>query len=363
MLVSGCHDTLSFHSKSTLVAGRSSAGAGLLQFKPKVWVKNAAVRGRVLRAAALFARPRAVVLMYHSVVEEPEQTANTIRISHSRAAFESQMSALARRFNPVSIEQVIEFAAEGRRLPPWSVAVTFDDGFADNYDVALPILSRYGIPATFYIMVNAVETGTPPWYVRLNFAFSTTTVSAWKHPENGQTFEITSADGKQAALNTAWDLGAARSGIAQEQLVHQIEESLQIGPLDARSGLMMNWGQVRALKKAGHIIGGHTLSHPNLAQVTEAEARSEIRGSKEQLEEKLSEPIQHFSYPHPALNPQWSPQTFAITREAGFRSAVLTTPGPVLTGDQPLSLKRIPAGKDFDLWIWRLEYAFLGGIS
>lgn len=325
-------------------------------------MKNAAVHGRVLRAAALCARPRAVVLMYHSVVEEPEQTANTIRISQSRASFESQMSALSRRFNPVSIEQVMEFA-DGRRLPPWSVAVTFDDGFADNYDVVLPILSRYGIPATFYIMVNAVETGTPPWYVRLNFAFSTTTVTAWKHPENGQTFEIASADGKKAALSIAWDLGAARSGTAQEQLMHQIEESLQIEPLDARSGLMMNWDQVRALKKAGHIIGAHTLSHPNLAHVTEGEARSEIRGCKERLEEKLSEPIQHFSYPHPALDPHWSGQTFQITREAGFRSAMLTTFGSVLPGDQPLSLKRIPAVKNFDLWIWRLEYAFLGGIS
>jgi peptidoglycan/xylan/chitin deacetylase (PgdA/CDA1 family) len=122
----------------------------------------------------------------------------------------------------------------------------------------------------------------------------------------------------------------------------------------------MNWEQVRALKNAGHIIGGHTLSHPNLAQVTEGEARSEIRGCKERLEEKLGEPIQHFSYPHPALNPHWSPQTLQITREAGFKSAVLTTPGSVLPGDQPLSLKRVSASKDFEEWIWRLERRFLG---
>jgi len=335
----------------------------LFRFRPKLWVKNAAVHGRVLRAAARFAKPRAVVLAYHSVIENPDDTANTIRISQSRASFESQMSALARRFNPVTIEEVREFAADGRRLPPWSAAVTFDDGFADNHDVVLPILSRYGIPATFYIMVNAVETGTPPWYVRVNFAFSTTTMPAWKHPENGRTFEIASADGKKAALNVAWDLGAARSGAAQEQLIHQIEESLQVEPLDARSGLMMNWDQVRALKKSGHTIGGHTLSHPNLAQVTETEARSEIRGCKERLEEKLGEPIQHFSYPHPALNPHWSPQTLQITREAGFRSAVLTTPGAVLAGDQPLSLKRLAAGKDADQLMWGMERAFLGGIS
>jgi peptidoglycan/xylan/chitin deacetylase (PgdA/CDA1 family) len=335
----------------------------LLRFKPKLWVKNAAVNARVLRGAAWFARPRAAVLMYHSVVERPDETANTVRISQSRASFESQMSVLSRRFNPVSVEQVAEFASKGQSLPPRSVAVTFDDGFADNYGVVLPILSRYGIPATFYIMVDAVETGTPPWYCRLNFAFSTTIAPAWQDPENGRTFELGNGDVKTAALSRACDLGAARSGAALEQLVHQIEESLQVAPLDARSGLMMNWEQVSALKKAGHTIGGHTLSHPNLAHVTEEEARWEIRGCKQRLEEKMGEPIRHFSYPHPALDPQWTPQTLQMTREAGFSSAMLTAPGAVLAGDQPLSLKRVPAAKDFDLWIWQLEFAFLGGLG
>src|ERR1700722_6066733 len=156
------------------------AGASLPRFRPKLWVKNAVVHGRVMRLAARFAKPRAVVLGYHSVVENPDQTANTVRISHSRAAFEAQISALARKFNPVTMEQVTDFAAGGKPpplwsgagrkpLPRWSAAVTFDDGFADNHDVAMPILNKYGIQATFYIMVNAVDTGTPPWYVRLTY--------------------------------------------------------------------------------------------------------------------------------------------------------------------------------------------------
>ena len=361
MLARGSHLTILFHySNSTLVTKRSSVGAVLSPFRPKLWVKNATVHSGILRAAGRFAPPRVVVLGYHSVVENPEETAKTVRISHSRAAFDAQMGALARRFNLVTMDQVTEFAAEGRTLPRWSVAVTFDDGFVDNHDVAMPILRRYGIPAAFYIMVNAVETGTPPWYVRLNYALNTTTLPVWKHPENGRAFEIASAQGRNAALNVVWDMGAARSGAAQEKLIRQIEESLQVAPLDARSGLMMNWDQVRALRKAGHIVGGHTLSHPNLAQVSEAEARAEIHGCKQRLEEKTGEPIQHFSYPHPALNPHWSKQTFEMTREAGFRSAVLTTPGTVLAGDHPLSLKRLAAGKDSDQMMWKMERAFLG---
>ena len=337
----------------------SPLGDSIVLRQSKKWVKSALVGCRGLHVAARLSRPRAVILMYHSIVEDPRQTADSIGISQSRASFEWQMRTLAERFNAVTIGQVVEFASQGRPLPPHSVVVTFDDGFADNHDVALPILKRYRVPATFYIMVNAVATGCPPWYCRLNFAFKTTAMREWKHPEHARVFPLDTADERTEALTAAWNLGAALTGSAQEALVRQVEACLQVEPLDSRSGLMMNWDQVRVLHKAGHTIGGHTLSHPNLAHVSLEEARTEIIGCKDLLEEKIGQPIMHFSYPHPALNPQWSPQTLQITREAGFRSAVLTTQGSVRPGDEPLSLLRIPADHDCHQWIWDLERAFL----
>jgi peptidoglycan/xylan/chitin deacetylase (PgdA/CDA1 family) len=241
--------------------------------------------------------------------------------------------------------------------------VTLDDGFADNYAVALPVLSRYGVPATFYIMVNAVDTGVPPWYCRITHAFQSTTVPEWRHPRSGQTFQLSNPDEKNAAMSACWDLGAALTGDIQQELIRQIETFLQVRPLDARSQLMMDWDKVRALKKAGHTIGGHTLSHPNLAHVTLPEVRSEIVGCKQKLEVEMQDAVLHFSYPHPALNPQWSLQTLQVTREAGFRSAVLTTAGSVRPGDDPLSLMRIPACEDTGLWLWQLERAFLRDCS
>ena len=148
---------------------------------------------RQLRAAARFAEPASVVLTYHSVVEDSERTATpSASPIHHR-----QMSALARRSNPVSIEEVRKFAAERATAVPSSAAVTFDDGFADNHDVVLPILSRYGIPATFYIMVNAVETGTPPWYCH-SILPSTPRPCPHRNQENGRIFEIASADGRRS---------------------------------------------------------------------------------------------------------------------------------------------------------------------
>jgi len=330
----------------------------VLAAKSKRWLKKALVRSSILPVAGRFFAPAAAILAYHSVVEEPQLTDYILGSSRARAHFERHMENLARKFSVVTVDEVAQFAKSGRKLPPRAVAVTFDDGFADNYEVALPILNRYGIPATFYIMVDAVENGTLPWYCRIRFAFNTTRKSEWTY--QGTTYKLSSPAERQAAMPVAWDRGAALAGAEQQAFVEGIESSLEIEPshAQARHGLMMDWEQVRALKKAGHTIGGHTLSHPNVAQVSVEEARAEIAGCKRELEEKLGEPVEHFSYPHPALNPHWSSQTLAITREARFKSAVLTTFGAVRAGDEPLALKRMYTPADLDQFTLNLQLAF-----
>jgi peptidoglycan/xylan/chitin deacetylase (PgdA/CDA1 family) len=324
----------------------------------KTWLKRRMLHSGALTVVARVLPPAAVILMYHSIVEEPELTRDTIRVSQSKRNFEAHMQMLAERFTPVTVQDVAYFASEGRPLPRRAVAVTFDDGFADNYHEVLPVLARFGIPATFYIMVNAVDDGTLPWYCRMNFAFRTTRRTAWTDLEHGQDYPLNSAQDRQAALKAAWSIGARKTGGTQEQFLRHVETSLDVKPPANR--VMLTWDEVRAMRKAGHIIGGHTLSHPNLAHVSEAEARSEIEGCKRRLEEELGEPVNHFSYPHPALDPCWSSQTVKITSEAGFQSAALTYCGPVRRGENPLSLKRIYAANDLAQWMWNIESTFLG---
>jgi peptidoglycan/xylan/chitin deacetylase (PgdA/CDA1 family) len=332
----------------------------VLKSKSKRWVKKALLGSSVLAAAGRFAPRSAAILMYHSVVEDPSLTDPVLGISRARGDFEAHMEILARRFSPVSIAEVAEFAKGERELARRAVAVTFDDGFADNYDVALPILNRYGIPATFYIMVDAVANGILPWYCRLRFAFNMTRKAEWIDGERNQTFALALPEQRQAAMRAAWESGAKMTGRVQQEFVSRVEKALEIDPEPSPHGFMLSWEQVRGLRKAGHTIGGHTLSHPNVAQVRESEARSEIAGCKKRLEEEMGEAVEHFSYPHPALNPQWSEQTLEITREAGFKSAVLTTRGPVRVGDEPLALRRINTPADLDQFAFNLERTFLG---
>lgn len=328
--------------------------------KSKSWLKKALLRSPAFSFANRLVPRSAAILSYHSIVEDPGAINPILGISQDRASFESHIEILARHFAPVTVADVAEFAKSGRQLPRRAVAVTFDDGFADNYEVAMPILNRYGIPATFYIMVDSVDGGTLPWYCRIRYAFHATKAARWKHPEGTRTYDLSAPDQRSLARSAAWDWGAKLTGSVQQEFIAGVEGSLEIEPVTAKRGFMMDWDQVRALRKAGHTIGAHTLSHPNVAQVSKSEAQNEIVGSKKKIEEEVGEPIYHFSYPHPALNPQWSRQTLEITREAGFKSAALTACGPVRAGDQPLALKRIYAATDSDQFTWNLECTLLG---
>lgn len=321
--------------------------------------KGVLIKSRAMRAAARFAPPAAAILMYHSIAEDPLQTAQTIGISQPLAGFEAHIRTLAEQFNPVTVAQVEQFARERQPLPPRSVAVTFDDGFLDNYEIALPILNHYGVPATFYILVGAVDTGGWPWYCRIRHAFSTTSTAHWVGP-HGRKHELVSAQDRMSASQIAWDCGAKKAGQEQEDFVSRLEKSLEIDPLSRSKNLMMTWDQIRAVRRAGHIIGAHTCTHPNLAFVSEVVAESEIVESKTRIEGVLGEPVEHFSYPHPALNPQWNQTTLEITRKAGFGSAALTRPGPVRQGDDALLFNRLYASNDLRDWLWNLDRTFLG---
>ena len=332
-----------------------------MKAKLKNWVQRVSGRTGVLRLASRFTPAGAAILMYHSVRDEPERYANSIGtgIVHATSVFERQMELVSRRFNPVTIDEIRLFLDEAKPLPRRAVAVTFDDGYADNSEIAAPILSRFGIRASFYLMVSVIGTENPPWVCRLRYAFGTTQKKEWLSPANGQPWNLTTAQDRNAALLVAFNFCASLAGDALEQTVQTIERGLDIEALIGGSRFMMDWNQARALQRAGHVVGCHTLTRPNVAHVAQDVARKELLVSKRKLEEELRAPVLHFSYPHPALNPHWTPGTVAITKEAGYQTAVTTTAGPVRRGDHPLMLTRVRTPRPEPEFVWNLERTFL----
>ena len=325
----------------------------------KGWLRPLARTG-VLRAASMLRAPGAAILMYHSVMDNPDQHGAAFGgIIHSTRVFAGQMEVLARHYQPVALDDLVEILAGRKSLPRRAVLVTFDDGYADNCDIAAPVLNRTGIPAAFYVVVNSIASGRLPWPIRVRHAFLSTRVATWTDPA-ARRWPLATPQERLDGFAAACSHCGRLAGEAQEIAVVAIEQQLDSAAYAADQRLMMSWQQLQALRKQGHVVGSHSLSHPNLAQLAEGEAEQELVDSKQKLEQQLSQPVWHFSYPNPVLDPHWTDQTAALSQRVGYRTAVTSRRGLVRPKDNPLELSRILPTKQVDGLRWNLECAFAG---
>jgi len=314
----------------------------------------------VLRLAARARASSAAILMYHSVRRDPAQSFDLLGgIVHSESVFRGQMEVLAREFRPISQDTLAESIRAGRDLPPRSVVVTFDDGYTDNHEVAMPILNQVGVPAAFYVTVDCIEKCRLPWPGRLRFPFRTTRRDSWRD-QTGREWPLRSDDSREKAFARACEICCRLTGATQDDFVAGLERDLAATvPADADS-FMMSFEQVRDLARHGHVIGSHTMTHPNIAYLNHAEAEVELIESKRRLEQRLGGPVLHFSYPCPALSPHWNEFTAGATGKAGYQTAVTTDWGVARASDDPLRLKRVRPTKTVEGLRWNLECAFAG---
>jgi peptidoglycan/xylan/chitin deacetylase (PgdA/CDA1 family) len=303
-----------------------------------------------------------VILNYHSIRECPESVEHSIgcEITHSAAVFEQQMRLIAERFAPVTLDEILLSMHGKIKLPRRAVAVTFDDGYGDSYEIAAPILARHGVSAAFYVSTGPIRDGSEFWFVRLRHAFANATTSHWEDPGTQVVHSLADPAARDKAYCAAGKLCALLVGDEQYAMVDKIEAALAIGvKLDQR--FMLSWEQVAALRQSGHIVGAHTRYHPNLAQIDPDRALAEIAGSKADLEEAVGEPIMHFAYPTPFLiEPHYSENTIAMTRRLGFQTAATWLRGAVRRSSSALALPRVAAPLDMEEFSWVLQVNMLG---
>jgi peptidoglycan/xylan/chitin deacetylase (PgdA/CDA1 family) len=325
----------------------------------KQWAKTALLSTHALRLAGEVAGQGIVILLYHSIFEGPDSHENTLDMGHSVEIFKRQMEIVARQYDVVSMDDIPMFLTGEKRMPRRPVAVTFDDGYANNFEVAIPVLNHFSIPATFYVTTACIDRKQLPWIARIRRAFRTTEKEFWKAPD-GRTLSLADRDLREVARMRACEYCAQLAGEPQERLIVAIEDALEIAPPPEESCRMLSWDQLRYMVRSGHIVGSHTVSHPNLAHVGPQELRNELDQSKRRLQEELGITVQHFAYPNPILTPHWTIQTVAAIRRAGYRTAVIATPGIVRRNDDPLCLHRVASSRKLDSFRWNLECVFLG---
>ena len=326
-------------------------------------IKKALLGSGLLGLASRFRENSVAVVMYHSVMDDPLTHKHSLGgIIHSSKVFRGQMELLARDYVPVPLDDVLMFVRGKKQLPRRSVVITFDDGYRDNFELAMPILDQVGIPATFYVVVECIDQQKLPWPARLRYAFSTTKKKQWLR-DAALELSLSTGDEREQAFLQASDQCAQLAGESQERFLGAVEADLEVSPPADSRQLMMDWDQVRGLLHGGHTVGSHTMTHPNMAHIGPGDLRTEFAESKQRLEKELKTRLVHFSYPCPALQPHWSEESVRISAEVGYETAVTTTTGTVKRQHNALTMRRILPTKNVEGLRWNLERGYLSSRS
>lgn len=257
-------------------------------------------------------QPFALVLVYHRVVADSASVSGHYGIEKGIDAdvFEAQLRFMLKHFAPIQASQVLEQPSAALRF-----AVTLDDGYADNYSVAAPILNKLGIPATFFVVSDYVGTDRLFWWEQLAAVVRSTKVP---HLDAQAVLpELTGPDRLPQALPLH---SHALRAQAYERLskairtdahanvprhMERVSAALDVKPrVEGREYGLMDWRQLRELSQQGHEIGGHTASHSNVIGLGPDMIRQEVLSSCARIEERLDAPVRSFAYPYGVFDRQ-----------------------------------------------------------
>jgi len=285
--------------------------------------------------------PPPVILCYHRVFETET---DPYLLSVSPDHFRQQLEVVKRIAHPLSLAELSQYLERGD-LPQRGVVITFDDGYVDNLESALPILRAAEVPATIYIATGNVESNREFWWDDLERLI----LSRDKLPKTVQlTINERSREwdmGTDFEIDPHWNVLATAALSARHQTFCELHAELR--PLAAvrqqevldqlrvltgasqEARLSYRSLTVPELETLAHepliTLGAHTVSHCDLNTRTKAEQQDEIAGSKLQLEKIIGRPVEHFSYPYGSCNDD----SVVVCAENDFRSAVTCIDQPV----------------------------------
>ena len=258
----------------------------------------------------------------------------------SAKAFDCQMEHLTRWGKAISLDHALA-CLRGAAPPSWgAVVVTFDDAYRSVCDEIRPILARYEVPATIYLVTDMVEGGSALWFDLVEWAILGWGASYLDLLPESLHRAVVPGDARMTRRMTLGLLRLCRLE-ERERLVAEIlsRAGLAAEPVPDRYRLV-SWDEARAMQEDGLVtVGAHTRTHPILTRVSRDRAWDEIAGSKARIEQEVGGEVTHFAYPN-GKEGDFDAETRGLVTEAGFESAASTVTAHARPGVDPYALPR-----------------------
>jgi peptidoglycan/xylan/chitin deacetylase (PgdA/CDA1 family) len=281
-----------------------------------------------------------VVLLYHRVAS-PDTDPQLLSVTPEN--FNAQLNYLKNNFKVLTIDEFQFYLDKKIKFPKNAVLITFDDGYADNYYEALPVLEKLKLQALFYISTGTIDTSKEFWWdaverillLRENKPLSENILI------NGVSFSLANLNDKQqfGLYNTLLPVLRNMPGGLRDDYINQLADIFN-SHIDRDSHRALKSEELIRLQQSPFaIIGAHTHLHPSLGALTYEEQFLEIEQSKLILSDVLNREITHFSYPFGTIN-DFNENTFLIVKKLGFKLVAANIPKTVNMKTNPFSYPR-----------------------
>lgn len=242
--------------------------------------------------------------------------------------FERQIVSLQKHFTLVGVDELCAFAA-GRPLPRNAVAITFDDGYLDNYEIALPILRRHGAKAVFFLSTGCIGERRMYWWDRVAYLLKRTGQSRIRL-DYPFAVDISLSD-RAVALERVLRLMKTHPALDLERFLDELAHATQVAwsqklERTYAERLLMTWDHVRELHRAGMDVESHTRTHRVLDTLPPAALHDELAGSRADLEREVGVPARALAYPVGNALGKNSPIRAAMT-QAGYQIGLSSNTG------------------------------------
>lgn len=291
---------------------------------------------------AVLGRDRLTVFAYHRIADRDADgfEFDPGVVSATPEMFERQMRHIAARFDVIALDDLLDHMANGQALPERPALITFDDGYRDNHDEALPVLRSLGLPAVVFLITGAIGTSRVMWWDELAYLLRNSEVSRAELPLVG--WRSLEGDRQRAAVRL--ELLARLKEVPDQRRAAALEalrNVLAVAQPRLSKPLFMGWGEVQRMIAAGVDCQPHTVDHPLLTRIDSTRVEREISRSAAEVTARTGRPSRAFAYPNGDHNDAAS----NALRAAGVEIAFTMELGPCrpqVLQETPLLVPRIP---------------------